>query len=190
MSIFLSFSNVFFFFQIFFNDFSHLLNVSAFCFYQNFFCRILFFWICIYSYKIYSSLFINWHVVFCFCLLFEMLLTVFSQLPYCLLLLLSIATLFTVFFCQLPRCLLFFLAISMLFSVFIICNVAYCFVFSIIIVFAAFIHNCHVVCSFLSIALFLLFDAFCQLPSYLLFLLIAKLFAVFLSIAKLSFAKC
>ena len=108
-----------------------------------------------------------------------MLLTVFSQLPYCLLLLLSIATLFTVFFCQLPRCLLFFLAISMLFSVFIICNVAYCFVFSIIIVFAAFIHNCHVVCSFLSIALFLLFDAFCQLPSYLLFLLIAKLFAVF-----------
>ena len=108
-----------------------------------------------------------------------MLLTVFSQLPYCLLLLLSIATLFTVFFCQLPRCLLFFLAISMLFSVFIICNVAYCFVFSIIIVFAAFIHNCHVVCSFLSIALFLLFDAFCQLPSYLLFFIKCQIVCCF-----------
>ena len=123
----------------------------------NFFCRILFFWICIYSYKIYSSLFINWHAVFCFCLLFKMLLTVFIN-----------GHIVCCFYCQLPRCLLFFLAISMLFSVFfIICSVAYRFVFSIVIVFAAFIPNCHVVCSFLSIAL--LFDVFCQLPSYLLF---------------------
>ena len=172
MSIFLSFSNVFFFFQIFFNDFSHLLNVSAFCFYQNFFCRILFFWICIYSYKIYSSLFINWHVVFCFCLLFEMLLTVFSQLPYCLLLLLSIATLFTVFFCQLPRCLLFFLAISMLFSVFyhLQCSLLFCFL------------NFHSVCCFYSqLPCCLQFFVNCSVSVIRCFLSIAKLFAFFIN---------